>query len=76
MIEENFTKSNLVALVYPKNDDYSIEKKMLEELESYDEIDSTKGLSNIEAQDAISWKTSSPPASSPRWPTWTTRPPR
>ena len=27
MIEENFTKSNLVALVYPKNDDYSIEKK-------------------------------------------------
>ena len=51
MIEENFTKSNLVALVYPKNDDYSIEKKMLEELESYDEIDSTKGLSNIEAQD-------------------------
>lgn len=51
MIEENFTKSNLVALVYPKNDDYSIEKKMLEELESFDEIDSTKGLSNIEAQD-------------------------
>ena len=51
MIEENFTKSNLVALVYPKSDDYSIEKKMLEELESYDEIDSTKGLSNIEAQD-------------------------
>ena len=51
MIEENFTKSNLVALVYPKNDDYSIEKKMLEELESYDEIDSTKGLSNIEAED-------------------------
>ena len=51
MIEENFTKSNLVALVYPKNDDYSIEKKMLEELERYDEIDSTKGLSNIEAQD-------------------------
>ena len=43
--------SNLVALVYPKNDDYGIEKKMLEELESYDEIDSTKGLSNIEAQD-------------------------
>lgn len=27
MIEENFTKSNLVALVYPKNDDYSIEKR-------------------------------------------------
>ena len=51
MIEENFTKSNLVALVYPKSDDYSIEKKMLEELESFDEIDSTKGLSNIEAQD-------------------------
>ena len=51
MIEENFTKSNLVALVYPKNDDYSVEKKMLEELESYDEIDHTQGLSNIEAQD-------------------------
>ena len=51
MIEENFTKSNLVALVYPKNDDYSVEKKMLEELESYGEIDHTQGLSNIEAQD-------------------------
>ena len=53
MIEENFTKSNLVALVYPKNDDYSVEKKMLEELESYDEIDHTQGLSNIEAEDKL-----------------------
>ena len=75
MIEENFTKSNLVALVYPKNDDYSIEKKMLEELEAANEIDSTKGLSNIEAQDGYMLEDKLTPASSPRWPTLTTRPP-
>ena len=51
MIEDNFTKSNLVALVYPKNDDYTVESRMIQELESCDEIDHTMGLSNIEAQD-------------------------
>ena len=29
MIDENFTKSNLVALVVPKNDDYRVEAAMI-----------------------------------------------
>ena len=60
MIDENFTASNYVALVTPKAD-YSVEKAMITELESHDEVDSIKGLSNIEARTAIAWKTSSPP---------------
>lgn len=48
MIDENFTASNYVALVTPKAD-YSVEKAMITELESHDEVDSIKGLSNIEA---------------------------
>ena len=51
MIDENFTKSNLVALVVPKNDDYRVEAAMIKELESHDEVDHTRGLSNIEAMD-------------------------
>ena len=51
MIDENFTKSNLVALVVPKNDDYRVEAAMIKELESHDEVDHTCGLSNIEAMD-------------------------
>ena len=51
MIDENFTKSNLVALVVPKNDDYRVEAAMIQELESHDEVDHTRGLSNIEALD-------------------------
>ena len=50
MIDENFTASNYVALVAPKAD-YSVEKAMITELESHDEADSIKGLSNIEAMD-------------------------
>ena len=50
MIDENFTASNYVALVTPKAD-YSVEKAMITELESHDEADSIKGLSNIEAMD-------------------------
>ena len=50
MIDENFTASNYVALVTPKAD-YSVEKAMITELESHDEVDSIKGLSNIEAMD-------------------------
>lgn len=49
-ITDNFGASNFVALVYPKAD-YSIEKKMLEELDSYDEVDYSMGLSNVEAMD-------------------------
>ena len=51
MIDENFTKANLVALVIPKNDDYRVEAAMIKELESHDEVDHTRGLSNIEALD-------------------------
>ena len=50
MIKDNFTSSNFVALVTPK-EDYSVEKSMIAELESHDEVDSIKGLSNIEAMD-------------------------
>ena len=50
MIDENFTASNYVALVTPKAD-YSVEKAMITELERHDEVDSIKGLSNIEAMD-------------------------
>lgn len=50
MIDENFTASNYVALVTPKAD-YSVKKAMITELESHDEVDSIKGLSNIEAMD-------------------------
>lgn len=49
-ITDNFGASNFVALVYPKAD-YSVEKKMLEELDSYDEVDYSMGLSNVEAMD-------------------------
>lgn len=50
MIKENFTASNYVALVTPKAD-YSVEKSMIRELESRDEVDSVMGLSNVEAMD-------------------------
>ena len=32
-------RSNLVALVVPKNDDYRVEAAMIKELESHDEVD-------------------------------------
>ncbi len=50
MIDENFTASNMVALVTPKAD-YSVERSMVEELEGRSEVDSIMGLSNIEAMD-------------------------
>ena len=50
MIDDNFNNPNMVALVVP-SDDYEIEKKLINELESYDEVDYTMGLSNIEAMD-------------------------
>ena len=39
-----------MALVYPR-DDYSVEAKMLAELDEYDEVDYSMGLSNVEAMD-------------------------
>ncbi|MGM9587755.1 MAG: MMPL family transporter, partial [Candidatus Limivicinus sp.] len=50
MITDNFGATNFVALVVPQ-EDYATEAKMLEELEKYDEIDYTMGLSNVEAMD-------------------------
>lgn len=49
-ITDNFGASNFVALVYPKAD-YTVEKKLLEELDAYDEVDYSMGLSNVEAMD-------------------------
>ena len=50
MVSDNFTSSNMLALVVPAGD-YEKEAQLLEELESYDEIDYTMGLANIEAMD-------------------------
>jgi len=50
MIADSFGATNFVALVYPK-DDYGIEADMLAELEKYDEVDYSMGLSNVEAMD-------------------------
>ena len=50
MIEDNFTQTNLLALIVPAGD-YDKEKELLAELERYDEVDSTMGMTNIEAMD-------------------------
>ena len=50
MIRENFTSSNLVALVVPAGD-YEAEREILTELDAMPEVKSTMGLSNIEALD-------------------------
>ena len=50
MIKDNFSSSNMVALVVPKGD-YEKEGALLKELESYDEVDYTMGLANVEALD-------------------------
>lgn len=50
MVADNFTSSNMLALVVPAGD-YEKEAQLLEELESYDEIDYTMGLANVEAMD-------------------------
>ena len=49
-IRDNFGATNFVALVYP-TDDYQIEKRMLAELDTYEEVDYSMGLSNVEAMD-------------------------
>ena len=50
MVADNFTSSNMLALIVPAGD-YEKEAQLLEELESYDEIDYTMGLANVEAMD-------------------------
>ena len=49
-IADGFGNQNMVALTVPKGS-YETEKKMLTELESCTEVDSTMGISNIEAMD-------------------------
>lgn len=51
MISDTFTQTELVALVVPRNEDYTVEAEMIRELESHKEIDHILGLSNIEAMD-------------------------
>ena len=50
MIKENFTSSNLVALVVPAGD-YAKERALLDALDAMEQVDSTMGLSNVEAED-------------------------
>ena len=50
MIDNTFATKNLLALMVPAGD-YDAERALLNELERYDEIDSTLGLSNVEAMD-------------------------
>ncbi|MCI8387140.1 MAG: MMPL family transporter [Clostridiales bacterium] len=50
MIADNFTSTNLVAVVVPTGNTEA-EKKLLDELDSYDEVHSTLGLANVEAMD-------------------------
>lgn len=49
-IRDNFGATNFVALVYPKHD-YETEKALLAELDTYEEVDYSMGLSNVEAMD-------------------------
>ncbi len=48
MINDTFGRNNFVALVVPAGD-YGKERKILDELEKYSEVDHTQGLSNTEA---------------------------
>ena len=50
MIRENFTDENMVALVVPSGS-YETEGEILRRLETYEEVDYTVGLSNVEAMD-------------------------
>lgn len=47
-IEENFGSANMVALIVPSGS-YSKERKLLEELDNYEEVEYSMGLSNTEA---------------------------
>ena len=50
MIEDNFSTTNMMALMVPAGD-YDKERALLEELGSYDEVDSSMGMTNVEAMD-------------------------
>ena len=50
MIADNFGMTNFVALVVPGSD-YDAERKLLAELDEYEEVDYSMGLSNVEALD-------------------------
>jgi predicted RND superfamily exporter protein len=50
MIDDNFSSTNMVALIVPTGD-YDSEREILAELETYGEVDHTMGISNIEAMD-------------------------
>ena len=50
MIGENFESPNLVAMMVPTGN-YEAEKRLIEELESREEVDYCQGLANIEAID-------------------------
>lgn len=50
MINETFGEQNLAALIFPTGN-YEKEKKLAQELEKYDEVDSITGLSSVEAKD-------------------------
>lgn len=49
-IRENFGSQNVMALLVPKGD-YESEKKILQALEDYDEVNYALGLANVEAMD-------------------------
>lgn len=49
-IQDNFGATNFVALVYPKTD-YDVEKELLTQLDGWEEVDYSMGLSNVEAMD-------------------------
>ena len=49
-VDETFGAQNVMALLVPKGD-YDSEAALMADLESYDEVDYTMGLANIEAMD-------------------------
>ncbi|MGN1343528.1 MAG: RND family transporter, partial [Traorella sp.] len=49
-ITDTFGQDNFVALVVPSGD-YDAERKLLQKLDEFEEIDYTMGLSNVEAMD-------------------------
>lgn len=50
LIEDTFGAENFVALVVPSGD-YDAERRLLERLDTFEEVDYTMGMSNIEALD-------------------------
>lgn len=48
MIRDNFSSENMLALMVPTGD-YEKEAALLDELEQYDEVESTMGIANVEA---------------------------